>query len=91
MQDFGKCNRPPYGWYCTRVFLHSGPCAARERGWHYLYRKSVRFVCYLRGCDNMLQENYCERCGNRDELIYKASSWHRARMWGRDHGNSGIQ
>src|ERR1700761_5467753 len=30
-----KCELAPRGWYCTRIPLHDGPCAARPRGWNW--------------------------------------------------------
>lgn len=28
--DYGVCDKPPAGWYCTRDAEHEGPCAARQ-------------------------------------------------------------
>jgi len=36
-----SCGRPPRGWYCTRIILHPGPCAALPTFWtqvkHFLF------------------------------------------------------
>jgi hypothetical protein len=34
-----RCEVPPAGWWCSRVPVHDGPCAAREAAWHLRKRR----------------------------------------------------